>query len=77
MTNELQNISNARQYERKYPNKSKQVFNSIHKNWEHLCKQAQAIHSNVTDIVSEQFNVPYQVAVEWVQSVSIMKAIGV
>lgn len=77
MTNKLQHISNARQYEKEYPNKSKQVFNSIFENWTHLCKQAQTSHSNVADIASEQFNVPYQIVVDWVQSVSIMKAIGV
>ena len=77
MANKLQHILNVRQYEKKYPNKSKQVFNSIYKNWNHLCKKAQTIHSNVADIVTEQFNIPYTVAVDWVQSVSIMKAIGV
>lgn len=77
MTNKSQYILNARQYEKKYPNKSKQVFDKIYKDWTHLCKQAQTTHSNVADIVSERFNVPYQIVVDWVQSVSIMKAIGV
>ena len=77
MTNKLQHVLNTRQYEKKYPKKSKQVFDRIYKDWKHLCKQAQTIHSNVADIVSERFNVPYQVAVDWVQSVSIIKSIGV
>lgn len=58
-------------------NKSKQVFNSIYKEWEYLCKQAQTTHSNVADIVSKQFNIPYPIAADLVQSVSIMKSIGV
>ena len=77
MTNKVQHVLNVRQYEKKYPNKSKQVFNRIFEDWSHLCKQAQTLRSNIADIVSEQFNVPYTVAVDWVQSVSIMKAIGV
>lgn len=42
-----------------------------------LCKLAQTTHSNIADIVSEEYNVPYPVVQDWVQSVSIMKATGV
>lgn len=77
MTNKLQNILSVRQYEKKYPNKSRQVFDRIYKDWKYLCKQAQTPHSNIADIISKEYNVPYPVAADWVQSVSIMKAIGV
>ena len=72
-----QHFSNVRQYENKHPIKSKQVFVRIYENWEQLCKLAQTLHINIADIVSEEYNVPYPVVQDWVQSVSIMKATGV
>ena len=70
-------LSNVRQYENQHPIKSKQVFVRIYENWSQLCKLAQTLHSNIADIVSEEYNVPYPVVQDWVQSVSIMKATGV
>ena len=72
-----QHFLHVRQYEDQHSIKSKQVFNRIYENWEQLCKLAQALHSNIADIVSEEYNVPYPVVQDWVQSVSIMKATGV
>ena len=72
-----QHFSYVRQYENQHPIKSKQVFVRIYENWGQLCKLAQKLHSNIADIVSEEYNVPYPVVQDWVQSVSIMKATGV
>ena len=70
-------FSYVRQYENRHPIKSKQVFVRIYENWGQLCKLAQTLHSNIADIVSEEYNIPYPVVQGWVQSVSIMKATGV
>ena len=72
-----QHFSYVRQYENQHPIKSKQVFVRIYENWGQLCKLAQTLHSNIADLVSEDYNVPYPVVQDWVQSVSIMKATGV
>ena len=72
-----QHFSYVRQYENQHPIKAKQVFVRIYENWGQLCKLAQTLHSNIADIVSEEYNVPYPVVQDWVQSVSIMKATGV
>ena len=72
-----QHFSRVRQYENQHPIKSKQVFVRIYENWGQLCKLARTLHSNIADIVSEEYNVPYEIAQDWVQSVSIMKATGV
>ena len=72
-----EHFSNVRQYENQHPIKSKQVFVRIYENWGQLCKLAQTLHSNIADLVSEEYNVPYPVVQDWVQSVSIMKATGV
>ena len=72
-----QHFSHVRQYENQHPIKSKQVFVRIYENWGQLCKLAHTLHSNIADIVSEEYNVPYPVVQDWVQSVSIMKATGV
>ena len=72
-----QHFSHVRQYENQHPIKSKQVFVRIYENWEQLGNLARKLNSNIADIVSEEYNVPYSVAQDWVQSVSIMKAIGV
>lgn len=77
MQSTKQHFSHVRQYENKYPNKSKVIFNRIYENWEQLGELAQTLHSNIADIVSEKYNVPYPVVQDWVNSVSIMKAIGV
>lgn len=77
MQSTKQHFSRVRQYENQHPIKSKQVFVRIYENWEQLCELAQTLHSNIADIVSKEYNVPYEVARDWVQSVSIMKAIGV
>lgn len=72
-----QHFSRVRQYENQHPIKSKQVFNRIYENWEQLGKLARKLNSNIADLVSKEYNVPYPVVVDWVQSVSIMKATGV
>ena len=72
-----QHFSYVRQYENQYPIKSKQVFVRIYENWGQLRRLAQTLHSNIADIVSEEYNIPYEIAQDWVQSVSIMKATGV
>ena len=72
-----QHFSHIRQYENQHPIKSKQVFVRIYENWEQLGKLARKLGSNIADLVSEDYNVPYTVAVDRVQSVSIMKATGV
>ena len=72
-----QHFSHVRQYENQHPIKSKQVFVRIYENWEQLGNLARKLNSNIADIVSEEYNVPYPVAQDWVQSISIMKAIGV
>ena len=72
-----QHFSHVRQYENQYPIKSKQVFVRIYENWEQLGNLARKLNSNIADIVSEKYNVPYEVTQDWVQSISIMKAIGV
>ena len=72
-----QHFSYVRQYENQYPIKSKQVFVRIYENWGQLCRLARKLNSSIADIVSEEYNVPYGVTQDWVQSVSIMKAIGV
>ena len=72
-----QHFSHVRQYENQHPIKSKQVFVRIYENWEQLGKLARKLGSNIADIVSEEYNVPYPVVQDWVQSVSIMKATGV
>ena len=72
-----QHFSRVRQYENQHPIKSKQVVVRIYENWEQLGKLAQTLNSNIADIVSEEYNVPYSVVQDWVQSVSIMKATGV
>lgn len=72
-----QHFSRVRQYENQHPIKSKQVFVRIYENWEQLGKLARKLNSNIADIVSDEYNVPYPVVVDWVQSVSIMKATGV
>ena len=77
MQSTKQHFSHVRQYENQHPIKSKQVFNMIYEDWGQLCKVAQSMHSNIADIVSKEYNVPYSVVVDWVQSVSIMKATGV
>ena len=77
MQSTKQHFSRVRQYENQYPIKSKQVFARIYENWGQLCKLAQTLHSNIADIVSEEYSVPYPVVQDWVQSVSIMKATGV
>ena len=77
MQSTKQHFLNVRQYENQHPIKSKQVFVRIYENWGQLCKLAQTLHSNIADIVSEEYNVPYPVVQEWVHSVSIMKATGV
>ena len=75
--NVKQHFSHVRQYENQHPIKSKQVFVRIYENWEQLGKLARKLGSNIADIVSEEYNVPYPVVQDWVQSVSIMKATGV
>ena len=70
-------FSHVRQYENQHPIKSKQVFVRIYENWEQLGNLARKLNSNIADIVSEEYNVPYEVTQDWVQSISIMKAIGV
>ena len=72
-----QHFSHIRQYENQHPIKSKQVFVRIYENWEQLGNLARKLNSNIADIVSEEYNVPYPVVQDWVQSVSIMKATGV
>ena len=72
-----QHFSHVRQYENQHPIKSKQVFVRIYENWEQLGNLARKLNSNIADIVSEEYNVPYPVVQDWVQSVSIMKATGV
>ena len=72
-----QHFSHVRQYENQHPIKSKQVFVRIYENWEQLGNLARKLNSNIADIVSEEYNVPYGVVQDWVQSVSIMKATGV
>ena len=72
-----QHFSHVRQYENQHPIKSKQVFVRIYENWEQLGNLARKLNSNIADIVSEEYNVPYGVTQDWVQSISIMKAIGV
>ena len=72
-----QHFSYVRQYENQHPIKSKQVFVRIYENWEQLGNLARKLNSNIADIVSEEYNVPYEVVQDWVQSVSIMKATGV
>ena len=71
-----QHFSHVRQYENQHPIKSKQVFVRIYENWEQLGNLARKLNSNIADIVSEEYNVPYEVTQDWVQSISIMKAIG-
>ena len=70
-------FSHVRQYENQHPIKSKQVFVRIYENWGQLGELARKLNSNIADIVSEEYNVPYEVTQDWVQSISIMKAIGV
>ena len=70
-------FSHVRQYENQHPIKSKQVFVRIYENWGQLGELARKLNSNIADIVSEEYNVPYSVVQDWVQSVSIMKATGV
>ena len=77
MQSTKQHFSHVRQYENQHPIKSKQVFVRIYENWEQLGKLARKLNSNIADIVSEEYNVPYPVVQDWVQSVSIMKATGV
>ena len=77
MQNTKQHFSRVRQYENQHPIKSKQVFVRIYENWEQLGNLARKLNSNIADIVSEEYNVPYPVVQDWVQSVSIMKATGV
>lgn len=72
-----QHFSYVRQYENQHPIKSKQVYVRIYENWGQLRRLARTLHSNIADIVSEEYNVPYEVVQDWVQSVSIMKATGV
>ena len=72
-----EHFSRVRQYENQHPIKSKQVFVRIYENWEQLGNLARKLNSNIADIVSEEYNVPYPVVQDWVQSVSIMKATGV
>ena len=72
-----QHFSHVRQYENQHPIKSKQVFVRIYENWGQLGELARKLNSNIADIVSEEYNVPYPVVQDWVQSVSIMKATGV
>lgn len=72
-----QHFSRVRQYENQHPIKSKQVFNKIYENWEQLGKLARKLNSNIADLVSKDYNVPYPVVADWVQSVSIMKATGI
>ena len=72
-----QHFSHVRQYENQHPIKAKQVFVRIYENWGQLCRLARKLNSNIADIVSEEYNVPYGVVQDWVQSVSIMKATGV
>ena len=75
--NVKKHFSHVRQYENQHPIKSKQVFVRIYENWEQLGELARKLNSNIADIVSEEYNVPYPVVQDWVQSVSIMKATGV
>ena len=77
MQSTKQHFSHVRQYENQHPIKSKQVFVRIYENWEQLGNLARKLNSNIADIVSEEYNVPYGVVQDWVQSVSIMKATGV
>ena len=77
MQSTKEHFSRVRQYENQHPIKSKQVFVRIYENWEQLGKLARKLGSNIADIVSEEYNVPYPVVQDWVQSVSIMKATGV
>lgn len=77
MQSTKQHFSYVRQYENQHPIKSKQVYVRIYENWGQLRRLARTLHSNIADIVSEEYNVPYEVVQDWVQSVSIMKAIGV
>ena len=77
MQSTKQHFSRVRQYENQHPIKSKQVFVRIYENWEQLGNLARKLNSNIADIVSEEYNVPYPVVQDWVQSVSIMKATGV
>ena len=77
MQSTKEHFSRVRQYENQHPIKSKQVFVRIYENWEQLGKLARKLGSNIADLVSEDYNVPYPVVVDWVQSVSIMKATGV
>ena len=57
-----QHFSYVRQYENQHPIKSKQVFVRIYENWEQLGNLARKLNSNIADIVSEEYNVPYEVA---------------
>ena len=77
MQSTKEHFSRVRQYENQHPIKSKQVFVRIYENWEQLGELAQKLDMNIADIVSEEYNVPYPVVQDWVQSVSIMKATGV
>ena len=77
MQSTKQYFSRVRQYENQHPIKSKQVFVRIYENWEQLGNLARKLNSNIADIVSEEYNVPYPVVQDWVQSVSIMQATGV
>ena len=77
MQSTKEHFSNVRQYENQHPIKSKQVFVRIYENWEQLCELARKLDSNIADLVSEDYVVPYEVVQDWVQSVSIMKATGV
>ena len=77
MQSTKEHFSRVRQYENRHPIKSKQVFVRIYENWEQLGKLARKLGSNIADLVSEDYNVPYPVVQDWVQSVSIMKATGV
>ena len=77
MQSTKEHFSRVRQYENQHPIKSKQVFVRIYENWEQLGNLARKLNSNIADIVSEEYNVPYPVVQDWVQSVSIMKATGV
>ena len=56
-----QHFSYVRQYENQHPIKSQKVFVRIYENWGQLCKLAQTLHSNIADIVSEEYNVLYPV----------------
>ena len=77
MQSTKQHFSRVRQYENQHPIKAKQVFVRIYENWEQLGKLARKLGSNIADLVSKEYNVPYPVVQDWVQSVSIMKATGV